>query len=188
MSREWIPAEVERRVRQAARHRCGYCLSPQWLVMARLEIEHIIPVAKGGASTETDLWMSCPLCNQFPVSDPPLGHGGAPPRMPAVQQLAAVEMLVEAGHEERSCSVRDCDDEIVVGTKDPRLEIGAQREIATLCLVFAPRVRDSPDRAIPVFLDRHRATDDPQEVLETTRVLPQLLGVMPGEVSIGPCW
>ncbi len=33
--------------------------------MARLEIEHIIPVAKGGDSSEANLWLSCPLCNRF---------------------------------------------------------------------------------------------------------------------------
>ena len=63
MPREYIPVAVERRVREAARHRCGYCLSPQRLVMARLQIEHIIPVAKGGPSDESNLWLGCPLCN-----------------------------------------------------------------------------------------------------------------------------
>jgi 5-methylcytosine-specific restriction endonuclease McrA len=65
MPREYIPADLERRVRKAARHRCGYCLSAQRLVMARLEIEHIIPVAKGGDRSESNLWLSCPLCNRF---------------------------------------------------------------------------------------------------------------------------
>jgi hypothetical protein len=59
-----IPADVERRVRQAARERCGYCLSPQHLVMARLEIEHILPRAQGGSDAETNLWLACPLCNR----------------------------------------------------------------------------------------------------------------------------
>jgi hypothetical protein len=63
MPREYIPVAVDRRVREAARNRCGYCLSPQHLVMARLQIEHIIPVARGGSSDETNLWLSCPLCN-----------------------------------------------------------------------------------------------------------------------------
>jgi hypothetical protein len=44
--RQAIPAENDRRVRTAAWHWCGYCLSPQRLVMTRLEIEHIIPLAK----------------------------------------------------------------------------------------------------------------------------------------------
>ena len=64
MARVSIPVEVERAVRAAARDRCGYCLSPQHLVMARLEIEHIVPVAKGGTSQEANLWLACPLCNR----------------------------------------------------------------------------------------------------------------------------
>lgn len=59
-----IPPEVTKRVRETARNRCGYCLSPQHLVMARLEIEHIIPLAKGGTDDETNLWLACPICNR----------------------------------------------------------------------------------------------------------------------------
>ncbi|MFZ1708665.1 MAG: HNH endonuclease signature motif containing protein [Anaerolineae bacterium] len=64
MNRPRIPAAVERSVRIVARNRCGYCLSPQHLVMARLEVEHIIPLAKGGVNTESNLWLACPLCNR----------------------------------------------------------------------------------------------------------------------------
>jgi hypothetical protein len=63
MNRPYISVESDRRIRAAARNRCGYCLSPQQLVMARLEIEHIIPVSKGGSSDESNLWLACPLCN-----------------------------------------------------------------------------------------------------------------------------
>lgn len=63
MARPRIPVEIDRRVRAAANNRCGYCLSPQHLVMARLEIEHIVPVARGGAHDEANLWLACPLCN-----------------------------------------------------------------------------------------------------------------------------
>ena len=31
--------------------------------MARLEIEHVIPLAKGGTDEETNLWLACPICN-----------------------------------------------------------------------------------------------------------------------------
>jgi hypothetical protein len=65
MSRPYIPVEVDRKVRAAARDRCGYCLSPQHLVMARLEIEHIVPLSKGGSNEEFNLWLACPLCNAF---------------------------------------------------------------------------------------------------------------------------
>ena len=42
-----ITVAVRRRVRKAARDRCGYCLSSQQYVMGTLEIEHIIPRARG---------------------------------------------------------------------------------------------------------------------------------------------
>ena len=64
MQRLRIPAMIERAVRDAARHRCGYCLSPQHLVMARHEVEHIILLAKGGVNAESNLWLACPLCNR----------------------------------------------------------------------------------------------------------------------------
>lgn len=63
MTRRAIPASIERRVRAAAGNRCGYCLSPQHLVMARLEMEHIIPLSQGGTDDESNLWLACPLCN-----------------------------------------------------------------------------------------------------------------------------
>ena len=79
MARPHISVEVEQRVRVAARNRCGYCLSPQHLVMARLEIEHILPAAKGGSSDESNLWLACPLCNRYKgdkttVVDPETGE------------------------------------------------------------------------------------------------------------------
>ncbi|MEA5553904.1 HNH endonuclease [Anabaena cylindrica UHCC 0172] len=52
MARFYIPVEIERRVRKDAQNLCGYCLSPQHLVMARLEIEHIISIAKGVNNNE----------------------------------------------------------------------------------------------------------------------------------------
>lgn len=64
MPSERLPADLVRRVREAARNRCGYCLSPQHLVLARLEIEHILPRSRGGSSEESNLWLSCPLCNR----------------------------------------------------------------------------------------------------------------------------
>jgi len=65
MPRPYISTEVERRIRDTARQRCGYCLSPQHLVMARLEIEHIIPLARGGDNTEANMWLACPICNRY---------------------------------------------------------------------------------------------------------------------------
>ncbi len=60
----YISVELQKRIRFAARDRCGYCLSPQHLVMARLEIEHIVPISKGGSNKESNLWLACPICNR----------------------------------------------------------------------------------------------------------------------------
>ena len=68
MARVPIPSEAERRVRDAARHRCGYCLSQQRYTMAKLTIEHIRPrstFAPGDPAmhAEENLWLSCGFCN-----------------------------------------------------------------------------------------------------------------------------
>lgn len=79
MPRIRLSAELDRRIRESARHRCGYCLSPQHLVMARLTIEHIIPLVEGGSNEEDNLWLSCSLCNSHKADkvtaiDPPTGE------------------------------------------------------------------------------------------------------------------
>ncbi|MGH7494783.1 MAG: HNH endonuclease [bacterium] len=65
MSSPEIPTAVQQRVREVAQHRCGYCLSPQQYVMGKLEIEHIIPRARSGSDDESNLWLSCSLCNRY---------------------------------------------------------------------------------------------------------------------------
>lgn len=53
------------RIRHQARYRCGYCLSNEILLGMPMEIEHLIPLAMGGASTEDNLWSACRRCNGF---------------------------------------------------------------------------------------------------------------------------
>jgi 5-methylcytosine-specific restriction endonuclease McrA len=65
MVRVYVPVELARTVRESARDRCGYCLSPQYLVLGRLQIEHILPRSKGGLTEETNLWLGCALCNNY---------------------------------------------------------------------------------------------------------------------------
>jgi HNH endonuclease len=60
-----ISETLRQRVREAARDRCGYCLSPQRFVMGSLEVEHLLPRAKGGSDEEDNLWLSCSLCNRY---------------------------------------------------------------------------------------------------------------------------
>ena len=60
----FISDAMRQRVRQAACRRCGYCLSAQEYVWGALEIEHIIPRALGGHDEESNLWLSCGMCNR----------------------------------------------------------------------------------------------------------------------------
>ncbi len=57
MSHGRIPDEIRARVREQAGNRCGYCLSSQHYMMGKLEIDHIIPTARGGAADEENLWL-----------------------------------------------------------------------------------------------------------------------------------
>lgn len=60
-----LPEGIRQRVRQRAGNRCEYCLSHQDYVMGRLQIDHVIPRAKGGSDTEDNLCLACELCNQY---------------------------------------------------------------------------------------------------------------------------
>lgn len=64
MARTYISKLIRQHIREQAEDRCGYCLSPQHLVMGRLQIEHIHPLAKGGGNEESNLWLACSLCNE----------------------------------------------------------------------------------------------------------------------------
>ena len=61
----YIPRGLRRKILIAAQHRCGYCLTSQLISGAQLHIEHIIPLADGGTSDETNLWIACAWCNGF---------------------------------------------------------------------------------------------------------------------------
>ena len=63
--RPHIPIEIRRRIAAAARYRCGYCLTAQEYTAMPMHVEHIMPVVAGGASTEENLWLACPLCNGY---------------------------------------------------------------------------------------------------------------------------
>ncbi len=60
-----ISEKRKRKIRQQAKNRCGYCLLPQSLNPNPLEIEHLLPTAKGGTDIEENLWLACRLCNGY---------------------------------------------------------------------------------------------------------------------------
>ena len=61
MSSSQISEEVRARVRTQAKNQCGYCRSLQKYVLGMLEIEHIIPKAKGGTPLATPLVLLPPF-------------------------------------------------------------------------------------------------------------------------------
>lgn len=56
---------VRQFVKQRAGYRCEYCLSHQAYVYGKFQIDHILPIALGGADDEDNLCLACELCNQF---------------------------------------------------------------------------------------------------------------------------
>ena len=64
MSRPSIPRMLRRRVEATAGGRCGYCQTSALNSGIPLEIEHLVPLARGGATEEANLWLSCVSCNR----------------------------------------------------------------------------------------------------------------------------
>ncbi|MEZ5428210.1 MAG: HNH endonuclease signature motif containing protein [Pyrinomonadaceae bacterium] len=60
-----LTEKLKGKIRRKAKNRCGYCLLPQSLNPGLLEIEHILPTAKGGTDDEGNLWLACRLCNGY---------------------------------------------------------------------------------------------------------------------------
>lgn len=65
MSSRYIPDALRKCITLAAGARCGYCLSHQDNLPITLEIEHIVPLARGGATEEGNIWLACNRCNDF---------------------------------------------------------------------------------------------------------------------------
>lgn len=78
MAKAYIPKALRARVAEAARYRCGYCLSQEAVVGSPMEIDHLIPESLGGPTSEEHLWLACALCNahkgeRIAASDPQTG-------------------------------------------------------------------------------------------------------------------
>src|SRR5262249_50825314 len=60
-----VSRSLRARVARTAGHCCGYCRTPERIAGFRLNIEHIIPEARGGKTVEENLWLACHACNEF---------------------------------------------------------------------------------------------------------------------------
>lgn len=63
-----ISSNIQTKIRRDAKNRCGYCLLPQAILMGKLEIEHLLPLAEGGTDDEENLWLACRDCNSYKSS------------------------------------------------------------------------------------------------------------------------
>lgn len=60
-----IPQALAEQVRRRANYRCEYCQSSEWVSGQPCHIDHIIPCARGGATTSDNLCLACAACNGF---------------------------------------------------------------------------------------------------------------------------
>lgn len=64
MSKTYIPVSLQRAIRAEAGHRCGYCRSSEKITGMRLQFEHLVSLAAGGATVRKNLWLACESCNK----------------------------------------------------------------------------------------------------------------------------
>ncbi len=50
-------------VSERAEHRCEYCHAPELVFNFPFEVEHIVPLYRGGASTDANWALACRSCN-----------------------------------------------------------------------------------------------------------------------------
>lgn len=63
MSKQYIAKSVRSLVREKFLHRCAYCHTSAHIIGPFLEMDHIIPEAKGGTADEENLALACSMCN-----------------------------------------------------------------------------------------------------------------------------
>lgn len=63
-----VSRKIQEKVRKDAKNRCGYCQLPQNILMGKLEIEPLFPLAAGGTDEEENLWLACRDCNSYKSS------------------------------------------------------------------------------------------------------------------------
>ena len=66
-----------------AGHRCEYCHAPEAVFNVALEVEHIVPVARGGDDTAANWALACRACNLYKATH----VNGSDPESHAVVRL-----------------------------------------------------------------------------------------------------
>jgi len=60
-----ISASLRRQVIERAGHRCEYCQAPEAIFNFAFEVEHVVPVGRGGDDSDITRALSCRCCNVF---------------------------------------------------------------------------------------------------------------------------
>jgi hypothetical protein len=66
------------RIAERASHRCEYCHAPEAVFNFPFEVEHVVPVSRGGTDEDDNRALACRACNLFksdPVTGPDAGVG-----------------------------------------------------------------------------------------------------------------
>lgn len=65
----YIPDDLRLQVRERAKNRCEYCLMPEGYAFHAHEIDHIYAEKHGGETIESNLCLSCWVCNRHKGTD-----------------------------------------------------------------------------------------------------------------------
>ena len=60
---------LRREIAKRAGDKCEYCLTPEWILLAGCEVDHVISRKHGGITDPSNLAFSCARCNRAKGSD-----------------------------------------------------------------------------------------------------------------------
>jgi HNH endonuclease len=69
MAQKYVPVGLRRLTRERAKERCEYCLIPETFAFSSHWVDHVVAEKHGGQTEESNLALSCALCNQHKGSD-----------------------------------------------------------------------------------------------------------------------
>lgn len=69
MSKTYISASMRRMVSHRAKGCCEYCLIPEAFALSSHQVDHIIAEKHSGETIESNLALSCSICNKYKGSD-----------------------------------------------------------------------------------------------------------------------
>lgn len=64
-----IGKNLRREIAKRAGGKCEYCLTPEWILLAGCEVDHVISRKHGGITDPSNLAFACARCNRAKGSD-----------------------------------------------------------------------------------------------------------------------